>query len=193
MLGDKLRDARERKHITQVQLAHATGMSGRSIFRYEKNEGIPSNRALERIAAYLDVTVDYLLDDSDIKNAPDEFGNSIESEYEQVRMSLWNLLENPELTDDDVDTYLSKVFNIFMQAKHKRKMARSDNLGARIKALREQHGWTQAELGERVGMAKRTVGTWESGLSVIKPSLRQPLADALGVTIDELFGDLELT
>ena len=37
------------------------------------------------------------------------------------------------------------------------------DLAFQIRALRDRHGWTQAELGERVGMAQETISLFESG------------------------------
>lgn len=39
-------------------------------------------------------------------------------------------------------------------------------LGRRIADLREAHGWTQAELGRRVGVSQGTVGGWEIGAAM---------------------------
>ena len=36
-------------------------------------------------------------------------------------------------------------------------------LGARIKAAREDMGWTQADLGKAVGVSKSAVSQWEKG------------------------------
>ena len=56
-------------------------------------------------------------------------------------------------------------------------------MGARIAKLREKRGWSQAELGRRVGRSRQTVNQWESGW--IK-NVRNPtfctLASVLGVS-----------
>lgn len=39
-------------------------------------------------------------------------------------------------------------------------------LGRRIRRLREERRWSQAELGDLVGVTGRTVGNWERGESV---------------------------
>lgn len=44
------------------------------------------------------------------------------------------------------------------------------NRGERIKALREKKGITLEELGEKLGVAKQTVGKYESGLITNIPS-----------------------
>lgn len=38
-------------------------------------------------------------------------------------------------------------------------------LGDRIRRAREQRGWTQAQLAAEVGVARETIGNWETGAS----------------------------
>ena len=37
------------------------------------------------------------------------------------------------------------------------------NVGMRIKQLRQERGWSQSELGEKLGVKKAAVQKWESG------------------------------
>lgn len=55
-----------------------------------------------------------------------------------------------------------------------------------IKALREQAGMTQSELAEKANVDQSAVSRWEKGDT--KPRRRQLsiLAQALGVTVEEL-------
>ena len=57
-----------------------------------------------------------------------------------------------------------------------------------VKQFRTRKGLTQEELGERVGISGQAVSKWEVADSYPDPSLLPALADALEVTIDELFG-----
>lgn len=45
------------------------------------------------------------------------------------------------------------------------RMGSMSGLGDRIRAAREAKGWTQAELAQKVGVARETVGNWETGVS----------------------------
>lgn len=58
-----------------------------------------------------------------------------------------------------------------------------------IKALREQAGMTQAELAEKANVDQSAVSRWEKGDT--RPRRRQLpiLANALGVTVDELINN----
>ena len=38
-------------------------------------------------------------------------------------------------------------------------------IGENIARLRKEKGWTQAELGEKLGVSNQAVSKWESGIS----------------------------
>lgn len=59
-------------------------------------------------------------------------------------------------------------------------------LGMRIFQLRESRGLTQADLTDRMGLCPQTVGHWESGRYIPSLVAAKRLADALGITLDEL-------
>ena len=58
--------------------------------------------------------------------------------------------------------------------------------GSTIRALREKKGYTQKQLGERVGVSDKTVSKWELCRGLPDISLLEPLAAALGVSVEEL-------
>lgn len=69
-------------------------------------------------------------------------------------------------------------------------------MGERIKTLRIQHGLTQEELGQKVGVQKSAIYKYETGLVVnLKRSMIEKLALALGVKPTYLMGlsDEEIT
>ena len=61
------------------------------------------------------------------------------------------------------------------------------NLTEKIRALRENAEWTQAELAERVGVSEKVVSKWECGETKPSAEILPALADAFGCTIDALF------
>ena len=60
-------------------------------------------------------------------------------------------------------------------------------IGENIARLRKGKCWTQAELGEKIGVSNQAVSKWESGMTMPDVMLLPILADAFGVYIDELF------
>lgn len=58
----------------------------------------------------------------------------------------------------------------------------------RIRELRQSMGWTQAQLGARVGMAKTTISGYEKGDHQVDPEMICKLCDLFGCTSDYLLG-----
>jgi transcriptional regulator with XRE-family HTH domain/desulfoferrodoxin (superoxide reductase-like protein) len=59
--------------------------------------------------------------------------------------------------------------------------------GEVIKALREKKKMTQAGLAERIGVTDKAVSKWETGRGLPDITLVEPIADALGLSVGELF------
>lgn len=57
-----------------------------------------------------------------------------------------------------------------------------------IKQARQARGYTQRELGERIGVSAITVSNWESGKRELRSSALCLLADVLDVSTDQLLG-----
>ena len=60
-------------------------------------------------------------------------------------------------------------------------------VGKNIAELRKQKGWTQAELGERIGVSNQAVSKWEVGVTMPDIALLPRLADVFSCSIDALF------
>ena len=61
------------------------------------------------------------------------------------------------------------------------------SIGENIARFRKLKGWTQAELGEKLGVSNQAVSKWESGMTSPDVMLLPALADVFGCYIDELF------
>lgn len=62
-------------------------------------------------------------------------------------------------------------------------------MGERIAALRNERGWSQRELGRRMGdMTGQTVHHWERGHHTPSLEKARQLAEAFGISLDELVG-----
>lgn len=58
--------------------------------------------------------------------------------------------------------------------------------GLFLAELRKEHGWTQAELAQQLGVTDKAVSRWETGRGLPDTALLLPLAAALGVSVGEL-------
>ncbi len=65
------------------------------------------------------------------------------------------------------------------------------DVGITIKALRTRKGMTQAELGQRLGVAPGNISKYEAGIGMPDFDRLEPLADALGVSVSDLFAMAE--
>ena len=59
-------------------------------------------------------------------------------------------------------------------------------LGTMIAELRKQHGMTQLELAEKMGVTDKAVSIWERALSCPDINSIPTLAEILGVSVEEL-------
>lgn len=59
--GDRLRELRNSKELTQVQLAEMAGIDRQTIGRWEKSQTAPKSENLSTLASVLGTTVDFLL------------------------------------------------------------------------------------------------------------------------------------
>lgn len=66
MNGSRLKSLREGKSLTQAQLSEILHVSQQAVGKWERETASPNDEMLKKIAAYFNVTIDYLLgyDDS---------------------------------------------------------------------------------------------------------------------------------
>jgi repressor LexA len=60
-------------------------------------------------------------------------------------------------------------------------------IGEKIKHYRLANGWTQQELGTKIGISKNAIGNYEKGFRSPKKNTMFDLANAFNVSIDDLF------
>lgn len=63
------------------------------------------------------------------------------------------------------------------------------SIAENIKALREQHGLTQQQLGEIAGVSDKAVSTWETGANVPRMGAIQRMADHFGLSKSDIIED----
>lgn len=65
---------------------------------------------------------------------------------------------------------------------------KTTNVAERLKFFRIQAGLTQKELGEKAGTSEINIRQYEAGKYTPKPETGKRIADALGVSISDLYG-----
>lgn len=61
-------------------------------------------------------------------------------------------------------------------------------IGKKLKKLRQDRGWTQAEVGSRAGIAGSAVSMYENDSREPNLEIIGKLAEVFGVTVDEIMG-----
>lgn len=61
-----------------------------------------------------------------------------------------------------------------------------NSIASQIKKLRNQRGWTQSQLADRLSVSKQTISNWETGIKVPRMGSLQKLADLFNVKIGEI-------
>lgn len=94
--SETLRELRNKKGLTQDELAHILNVPSSNIRRYESDvHGIPRKERLEQFANYFGVSIDYLLGRSD-----DPAGPVITEEMKLDPFLIFELVD--KLTDDEI-------------------------------------------------------------------------------------------
>ncbi|HEY6457989.1 MAG TPA: helix-turn-helix domain-containing protein [Steroidobacteraceae bacterium] len=84
------------------------------------------------------------------------------------------MLDTPPVTDFNTMAVTDKAFY--------------RELGARIATARKAQGLTQVQLAEALGIAQQTLAHYEGGKLRVAVALLPPLAQLLGLSVDELIG-----
>lgn len=86
MRGDRLRQLRLQRGLTQEDLAAALHLGGKEIWRYENNKTDPSAETLAHIADFMRVSADYLLG---LSNEPLPLSTSDLNPVEREVIAAW--------------------------------------------------------------------------------------------------------
>jgi len=105
MIGDKIKELRTNKDISQEKLSEHLGVTKNAISSWENNRTEPSSDMIKKIAEYFHVTTDYLLganqnktDIEIIKMRLNEagviYGDDLSIEELQKALQIINILKN---------------------------------------------------------------------------------------------------
>lgn len=102
--AERLKNERVNKNINQTQLAEHLYLDRSSISKYETGKQIPETPTLEKIADYFEVSVDYLLGKTDIKNY-----EKIETEPTIALHSNHDYDELPEEAKQEIANFIEYI------------------------------------------------------------------------------------
>ena len=97
MFGEKLKELRKNKNISQIDLANELQVTKGAVGMWETNKRTPDIDTLKRIAQYFEVSVDELLENNYTENS------AVSDDMPAIYFSIAQNAKNAKLTQHDID------------------------------------------------------------------------------------------
>ena len=68
IIGNKITKLRKQSKLTQAELANSLFVTHQAVSKWENGKSIPSIEVLIKLTSLFDITIDYLIDDSEVKD-----------------------------------------------------------------------------------------------------------------------------
>lgn len=91
---DRLKQLRNEKNLTQEELAKYIGTTRATLASWETGRREPDMETLRKLSDYFNVTLDWLIGNTDIRNQADEITDAISDDPELAE--FWNDLKQRE-------------------------------------------------------------------------------------------------
>lgn len=125
IIGERIKELREKQGLTQKELATFLGISDRAVGYYEKEERTPPPDMLQKIADFFDVSVDYLLGRTDLPNAyiPEEYKQKYKiskrdiRQYEEAMQRIGEFFMDNQVAEEDKEKMFRDLSDMFWKAK----------------------------------------------------------------------------
>ncbi|MGB4660122.1 MAG: helix-turn-helix domain-containing protein [Mobilitalea sp.] len=127
--GEKVKEARILKNLSQTELAAITGISERSLYTYEQLNTIPRKSNLKKLAEALNVSISYLIDDEEtdaqkniekeefINQVKDKCGYKGAKEAKDVLDRAGALFAGGDLDDDAKEIFMQSLMQVYISSK----------------------------------------------------------------------------
>lgn len=118
--GEKFKAERERRNLTQQEVADGLGINRRMITRYEHGLSFPRSRdAYKKIADYFEVDVNYLLteDEEFVVQATEQYGSRGMKQTQDLIEGMSGLFAGGTLSDQDKDAVMKALQDIYWESK----------------------------------------------------------------------------
>ena len=122
--GKKIKTLREKKNLTQKELANLLGTTSKTVSNYEAKDLRPRKMEMyEKLANIFEVNVNYLLTDEEyfIINSAESFGNKGARDAQSLVESMTGLFAGGELPEEDKDVLFEAISEAYWQSKLKNK------------------------------------------------------------------------
>ncbi len=97
MFGNRLKELREHKKISQEDLGLLLKLSPSAIGMYERGQREPDLERIKEIAAYFDVTIDFLLDKAGYDEELEKLGADINRLVDELAVFIYKAVMDKSL------------------------------------------------------------------------------------------------
>lgn len=118
--GEKFKIEREKKGMTQQEVADALGINRRMITRYENGISFPRTKdAYRKIAVFFGVDVNYLLTDDEefVVEASEQYGSRGMKQAQELIDGMSGLFAGGTLSEQDKDAVMKALQDIYWESK----------------------------------------------------------------------------
>ena len=122
--GEKIKNARVAKDMTQAELAQKVGVSLRTMVSYENADCYPKKREVYgKLAEILGVDTNYLLTENEefINAAREKYGYRGKKYAQQLITEVNGLFAGGDMDDEDLDAVMRAITDAYWIAKEKNK------------------------------------------------------------------------
>ena len=119
--SERLKNCRESKGLTQVQLSELSGISTRMIQKYEGGISRPRYDAAEKLAAALEIPVGKLMGSADmlVAQAGEMYGSRGAKQAQQLTEEVTGLFTGGDLAEEDMEVMMEAIQQAYWIAKKK--------------------------------------------------------------------------
>lgn len=118
--GEKVREARKARELSQKELAKRSGIAVRTIINYETNARTPKSRdTYAKLAKALDIDPAVLMDDNAefVIRASEMYGARARKQAERIISEVEGLYAGGELDERDMDAMMKALQEAYWKAK----------------------------------------------------------------------------
>lgn len=122
--GEKIKNLRKSKKLSQTQLAHAVGVSLRTIRGWEVEGRYPKQHELyQKLADFLGCNISYLMteEESFITEAEEQYGSRGAIQARQILEQAASMFAGGELSDDDKTAFMDEIQQLYLDSKKRAK------------------------------------------------------------------------
>ena len=119
--GDKLKEQRKKRGLSQTEVANAIGMTWRTLANYERHMSHPQDRNVyTKLASFFEVDINYFLteDEEFLTAAAESYGNRGQRQAKELLQQTAALFAGGELSDKDQLAFQLEMQEIFFEAKN---------------------------------------------------------------------------